>query len=32
LAKCSGGEQILSEAGFDLKAIEALQMSGATNR
>jgi crotonobetainyl-CoA:carnitine CoA-transferase CaiB-like acyl-CoA transferase len=25
-------EQILSEAGFDLKAIEALQMSGATNR
>ena len=25
-------EQVLSEAGFDLKAIEALQMSGATNR
>jgi crotonobetainyl-CoA:carnitine CoA-transferase CaiB-like acyl-CoA transferase len=25
-------EQVLSEAGFDSKAIEALQMSGATNR
>jgi len=24
--------QVLSEAGLDLKAIQALQMSGATNR